>query len=535
MCQTRFLLFLLIFLSICGFLYKQKYKGSYVYINFFMRVLLAWIGLTDIRASEGIVEAGLGPVGQAVVTREFDSIILLSNLDKKQNLLYQKWLNAKIKAPIEVRPVRLTSPTEFGEIYGAVVKTISDIQKKKPSDLFLTFHLSPGTPAMAAVWIIVSKTLFPAELIESSRQAGVKTVSVPFEISAEFLPNLIRQTDEQLEKVSTEFSSPIEFSDIIFQSPQMRDVVEQAKIIAPHNVPVLIEGESGTGKELFAQAIHLASQRTRKPFIAVNCGAIPSELVEAELFGHTKGAFTGADKDRDGYFKKANDGTIFLDEVGELPRQTQVRLLRVLQEKEVTPVGSSASKKIDVRIISATNRNLLEEIANGNFREDLFYRLAVFPLRLPALRERQGDISLLIDYFLEKLNKENVGKFWKEEKTFSPGARTILINHRWTGNVRELQNTIVRVSIMTNSTIIGDSHVKKSLFEIKDRNSGEILNRPLGNGFALTDIIGQVAKHYLIRALEESGKNKTKATKLIGLPNYQTLDNWLKKYEISNP
>ncbi len=353
---------------------------------------------------------------------------------------------------------------------------------------------------------------------------------MPFDISAEFIPNIIRQTDEQLEKISAEFSSAAEFTDIIFQSAQMANVIEQAQTVALHNVPVLIEGESGTGKELFAKAIHRASPRKDKPFVPVNCGAIPSELIESELFGHKKGAFTGATKDHKGFFKEANGGTIFLDEIGELPLRAQVRMLRVLQEKEITPVGSSKTEKIDVRVISATNRNLLEEIAKGNFREDLFYRLAVFPLYLPPLRERQGDVSLLVNYFLDKLNEENTGKFWKHPKTLSLGARNVLINHDWIGNVRELQNTILRVSILTKDSTVTEANARQALFVQKEGNVESILNRPLGDDFSLPDVLAKVAMHYLNRALEESGQNKSKAAKLVGLANYQTFDNWLKKY-----
>lgn len=296
-----------------------------------MKILLAWIGFTDLRASEGSETDGIGPIGQSVKWRQFDRIVLLSDLEKKQNTAYKNWLSGITETPIEIRPAKLSGPTEFGEIYKQVVEAITAIKGEKQNDLSLTFHLSPGTPAMSAVWIIVAKTLFPAELIESSKQAGVRTASVPFEISAEFVPNLIRQTDEQLEKASAEPSPAAEFADIVYQSPQMAEAVEQAQIFALHSVPILIEGESGTGKELFANAIHRASPHAIKPFVPVNCGAIPRELIESELFGHKKGAFTGADKDRAGHFKEADGGTIFLDEIGELPPQSQVRLLRVLQ------------------------------------------------------------------------------------------------------------------------------------------------------------------------------------------------------------
>lgn len=510
-----------------------------------MKVLIAWIGLTDLRASEGNVEAGLGPIGQAVDARSFDKVLLISNLDKKQNIAYRKWLaDKKISdtTQIEIKEVRLSGPTEFGEIYREAVETISDLinQDKlayqsggaSADDISLTFHLSPGTPAMAAVWIIIAKTRFPAELIESSRQAGVRTVSVPFDLSAEFIPEIIRQTDSALEKATVDFISTntADFTNIIYQSQVMNETIEQARTIAVHNVPVLIEGESGTGKELFAKAIHLASSRRNKPFITVNCGAISAELVESELFGHIKGSFTGADKNRLGFFREADKGTIFLDEIGELPLRAQVKLLRVLQEKEITPVGASRAQKIDVRVISATNRNLLEEVRQGNFREDLFYRLAVFPIYLPQLRERSGDISLLVKFFLEKLNRENTGKFWKKDKSLTSGAMNILLNHPWTGNVRELQNSLLRACVLTKNSSISDVDLKKALFVHKELIPGNILNRQLGDNFNLANLLSEVARHYLERALSESGGNKSKAARSIGLSNYQTFDNWVNKY-----
>ena len=275
----------------------------------------------------------------------------------------------------------------------------------------LTFHLSPGTPAMAAVWIILGKTRYSAELIESSKQHGVRTASVPFDISAELIPDLLRNADKRLTELSRAASpETARFGDIIYRSEAMHRVIGRAKRAAIRSYPVLIEGESGTGKELLAKAIHTASPRRDNPLRTVNCGAIPTELVESELFGHEKGAFTGATQARPGYVEDADGGTLFLDEIGELPLTAQVKLLRILQDEEVTRVGSTKPRRVDVRIIAATNRDLMIEVAQSRFREDLFFRLAVLVLKVPPLRQREGDLGPLIDGLFDRINQSSISE-----------------------------------------------------------------------------------------------------------------------------
>ncbi len=326
-------------------------------------ILICWIGLTDIRVSKNDESAELGPIAQAVTARHFDEIVLISNLPSEVNAAYSTWLNQHRDAKIFLHEKTLTGPTMFGEIYEAAVGVVLKTRKRLGKDAALIFHISPGTPAMAAVWILLAKTRFPAELIESSPRAGVVTASVPFDISAEFIPDLLRQTDRKLSCLSSGLppDAPA-FSDIIHRSSVMERIIIKAQHVAPRSVPVLIEGESGTGKELLARAIHKASPRKDKPFIAINCGAIPSELVESEFFGHEKGAFTGALQARTGYFEAADGGTLFLDEIGELPLPMQVKFLRVLQEGEVVRVGATRPIPIDVRIIAANHRSLPEDI-----------------------------------------------------------------------------------------------------------------------------------------------------------------------------
>ena len=227
----------------------------------------------------------------------------------------------------------------------------------------------------------------------------------------------------------------------------MKRLVRRARQAAPFSEVVFIEGESGTGKQLLAEAIHAESTRKGKPLVEVNCGAIPKELFESQFFGHTKGSFTGSTGDSEGYFEQADGGTLFLDEVGELSLEHQVKLLRVLQEKKVRRVGGKADISVDVRVIAATNRNLLEEVRAGRFREDLYYRLSILVFKLPPLRERQGDVGFLIQKTVDKLNAEFGGRAGFVQKKLSPGATNLLLRHGWPGNVRELEATLRRAFI----------------------------------------------------------------------------------------
>jgi sigma54-dependent transcription regulator len=297
-------------------------------------ILISWIGNTDLRAPEDRGEIGLGPIAQACDSRQFDRVVLLSDYADSKIGAYRKWIRKRVKCPVDVRFKELSGPTNFGDIYEAAREVAGEVIHNNPA-AELVFHLSPGTPAMAAVWIILAKTRYPAELIESSQRFGVKTASVPFDLAADFIPDLLRSSDQKLREAS---AAPVRespaFADIIHRSRIMQRIILKATYVAPRSVPVLLEGESGTGKELFARAIHNASPRRLRSFVPVNCGAIPPELVESELFGHERGAFTGASESREGYFENADGGTLFLDEIGELPLPAQVKLLRALQEGE---------------------------------------------------------------------------------------------------------------------------------------------------------------------------------------------------------
>lgn len=498
------------------------------------KILFAWIGRTDIKASQDGQDVGLGPIGQAVSSRTFSHIILISNYNKEEEKTFVDWIKAKSAATILKYHVALTSPTDFNEIYKAAVETINDVKKKlNIKTLQSTYHLSPGTPAMAAVWIILAKTSHPAELIESSREKGLKTVSLPFEISAEYIPDIVKPSDDEILALTQGLppESP-EFGAIIHRSKEMKRVIAQSRRLAVHDVPVLIQGESGTGKELFARAIHTSSARKEKSFVAVNCGSIPHELVESEFFGHKKGSFTGAAADRVGYFETADGGTLFLDEIGELPLAAQVKLLRAIQESKITRIGDSKPRDVNIRIIAATNRNLIEDVASGRFREDLLHRIAVGVLNLPPLRARQGDLNLIIDHILENINMKFQAKPGWKHKKLSAGARNLMHQHPWPGNIRELYNTLSRAAILNAGETIETDDMQEALFPVSSvqKDQTMILHRALGSGFSLPDVMAEVAGHYLKRAIAESKGNKTKASELTGLANYQTLTNWMKKY-----
>ncbi|MBN1827043.1 MAG: sigma 54-interacting transcriptional regulator [Candidatus Eisenbacteria bacterium] len=497
-------------------------------------LLFAWVGMADLKGPLEDSEAGSGPIAQAVLWRDFDEVHLLGNLPEESTAVYAAWLRGKARGKVIVHEALLSGPTRFGEIYERASAVVAGVIEGR-RDGRLTFHLSPGTPAMAAVWIILGKTRFPAELIESSRDHGVRVADVPFDISADFLPDLLRAPDREVERLAAGLppESPA-FADILHRSKVMDEVILLARRVAPRTVPVLIEGESGTGKELLARAIHEAGPRRDGPFVAVNCGAIPENLIESELFGHKKGAFTGAGADRAGHFRAADGGTLFLDEAGELPPPAQVKLLRVLQEGEIVPVGESRPVRADVRIIAATNRNLLARVASGDFRSDLFYRLAVAVIPLPPLRERPGDVGLLIDRLLEKINRESAGEPGHEDKKLTASARNLLLHHSWPGNVRELTNTLLRAAIWTAGPRIGAEDVRRALLDSPGARAETVLDRPMGEGFNLSDLLADVARHYLRRALDEAGGNKTRAAELTGLPSYQTLTNWLRKYGIDS-
>ena len=495
--------------------------------------LISWIGKTDHDAAEGKTKAGeVGPIASALLgQRRYDRIYLLTNYEFDASKRYCEWLEKKASYrpdSVDLYQIDLTSPIDYASIYDEVTKNLKQAGLPK-DDVELTFHLSPGTSAMTAIWIILAKTRFPAKLIQTSREHGLESVDFSFDLASDFLPEFLQRGGERIERLADAASPPAPgFEKILHESRVMRNQVEAAQRMAAYDVPVLILGETGTGKELFAEAIHNSSSRADKPYIAVNCGAISPELANSELFGHKKGAFTGASGDRKGHFQEASGGTLFLDEVGDLPLDSQVRLLRVLQAKEVTPLGSSMPIKVDVRIVAATHRDLAADVATGKFREDLFHRLAVGILRLPPLRDRENDLDLLIDHFVAHINNDARGRPEAPEKNLSLDAKNLLTSYAWPGNVRELYHSLLRAAIWSRGAEISADDVRSSLLHLKPQADG-VFNRPLKQGFDLQALLDDVSRHYLQRALSQTGERKSAAARLLGFSSHQTLGNWMER------
>jgi two-component system response regulator AtoC len=324
---------------------------------------------------------------------------------------------------------------------------------------------------------------------------------------------------EQIRKIEENLN----FGTMVAKSRSMQAVFRLAEKVAQYNTTVLITGESGTGKELIAKGIHLEGARSKMPLVPINCGSIPENLLESELFGYVKGAFTGANKNTKGLFQEADGGTIFLDEIGELPVALQVKLLRVLQENELKPVGGTKTKKINVRVIAATAKDLKQEIQDGSFREDLFYRLNVLNIKLPPLRERVEDVPLLSQYFVERFNK----RLEKKIIGISPSAMSLLLKHHWPGNVRELENVIERAVVLSEKNILLPENLPAEL----GAKTGNRRMDDFFEGFSLKAARKIMEKRLISRALEATGGNRTKASQLLEI-SHPSLLSKIKAYNI---
>ena len=381
--------------------------------------------------------------------------------------------------------------------------------------------------------ILITAFASPDDAVKAMKNGAFDYISKPFNVD-EIKSVILSATNKGGSPVNRDTIADL-FPNIIGNSREMLKIFDMIGRIAPTPANVLIYGESGTGKELVAQAIHAKSQVSEEPFIPITCSAIPEELMESELFGHVKGAFTGAIADKPGLFKEADNGTAFLDEIGELTPIIQTKLLRVLQEREIKPVGGTKTQNINVRIIAATNRNLEDEILADRFREDLFYRLAVVPLRVPSLRERKSDIPLLVDHFLKKYST----LLGKDIKEISSYGLQVLMDYDFPGNVRELENIIERgVALESSNIILPESLSLTSAIRKNDRQSPQaqqefqaVANEEELFERGLEDVIMNLEKRLITHTLKKTNNSKTKAADLLKV-SFRSLRYKVKKYEL---
>lgn len=359
--------------------------------------------------------------------------------------------------------------------------------------------------------IIVTAVKTLKTAVEAIKLGAYDYITKPFDIH-EILALIKRVTEKQeLMKEVIYLRSEISrrFENIVGRNPKMLEIYDLISRIADNNATVLLTGESGTGKEILARTIHHQGIRASKPFVAINCAAIPSELLESELFGHEKGAFTGAHQTKIGKFEMANGGSLFLDEIGALRLDLQAKILRALQEREIERVGGTRTIKIDVRVLAASNRDLKKAVEEGTFREDLYYRLNVVPIFVPPLRERRDDIPLLVEHFLNKYNRE----FNRKVKGFSAGAAAALYQYHWPGNVRELENIIERVVALAREDTVT---LKDLPLEISIMQNG-LLEKIQKEGFTLKEARRHFETQYILGIMDKVQWNQTEAAKVLGL------------------
>jgi len=405
---------------------------------------------------------------------------------------------------------------------------ITDLRMPKVGGLEVLKAVKDASPD--TVVLVITAFASTETAVEAMKRGAYDYLTKPFQVDEVQL--IIRNALEK-RRLSTEnmllkreMASQSSFAQIVGQSDSMQKVFDMVRKVADSKSNVLICGESGTGKELVARAIHYNSSRSRCPFVTINCGALPEPLLESELFGHMKGSFTGAVANKAGLFEVANGGTVFLDEIGETSPTMQVKLLRVIQEREFRRVGGTRDLKVDVRIVAATNKDLEKAVADGSFREDLYYRLDVIPIHLPPLRMRSGDIPLLARHFLERFAKLN----GKPVPTLTPEAMHLLLAHEWRGNVRELENLIERAVAFASDTKITEEDIGGWLHRPSASPQAQPTDLP-ADGLDLEELISRIEKDLLLKALERAKWVKKKAARLLRL-NTRSFRYRLEKYAI---
>ena len=497
-------------------------------------VLLTFVGFHDPYHKSSLEGEELkGPILYLLGLRQFQKVCLFTAPNTYQ--LAEQTRDAINRAStditVEIVTLDITDPISYGQILAGIRKAFTRISRANPGAQY-SIATSSGTPQMHACWLMLASSgEIPARLLQARPPQFVSTDRPAVqEIDLRSFDRLGVDMAASIQAMEQPEPRPLledlrEELQIIGEHELFLGALERAASFAEHSAPVLIMGETGTGKELVARFVHRASGRPVEKFVAVNCAALPPSLAESLLFGHKRGAFTGATEDQKGKFVQANGGTLFLDEIGDLPPEVQAKLLRVLEDGIVEPIGSSAGTRVKVRIIAATNRRLRQEVEEKRFREDLFYRIEVGTVSLPPLRERRSDIPLLALWGLNNINSR-----LKTPKRLSQEAVDRLAGHDWPGNVRSLMNVIERAAISVRSEVIEARDIQLS----EDRDSTKTPAPDAGlfpdpsEGFHMDEFIDQARRHLITRALEMANGNKTVAAQLLGITP-QAIHNFLRR------
>lgn len=494
-----------------------------------MKILLTFTGFNDPYAL-GLIgqEEQAGPILSLVAARLFDRVILFSTPRTQKNTLatINVLQSSYPKMAVEVRDLPLDDPTDYIAILRGLRPHIQEILENTPkSNYFIS--VSSGTPQMQACWVLLAACGEVPARILNVRPTQFVSKDLPLvtevDLTSPDFP-IVRSNVYKIETSDTpppDLDTAIREIGIVGDHPSIRKSLEIGATLASSTVPILILGETGTGKELFARFVHKLSGRATEKFIPVNCAAIPKELFESNLFGHKKGSFTGAMADLIGKFDLAHEGTLFLDELAEFPVGTQAKLLRVLQDGIVEPIGEKKPHKVNVRIITATNQDLRKTVREGLFREDLYYRINVGEVRLPPLRERKSDIPKIALHVLDRVNAT-----LRKPKRLSPNALARLQNHSWPGNVRDLENVIERsVRLARQDILDADDLMISDPVTYADPLSA--LPDP-HEGFSLEEYLTSARKQLILHALEMAKGNQSEAARLLGI-SPQAIHKFLQK------
>lgn len=497
-----------------------------------MHILLTWLGTKDI---DNMSEGRLAAIASIAVKSKipFDKIVILANQREEVWSEFENFIQKRLviagrpTADVAVKQAHIESPIDYPTIARETEKWLGKLSDEADQ---LTINLTSGTPAMTVLSVLVGKGKSNVHFVQVSPDNELIAADIPLDFGREYIRSAAKN------QASGAVASPKladAFSSITAHSSEMQQVVTKAKRVATSEVPALILGETGTGKEEMAKAIHKASLRADKPMKTVNCGALAPSLVDSALFGHKKGAFTGADKDYPGLFEQGDGGTLFLDEVGELSLDIQVKLLRAIQQGEVTPLGSTETKTVDVRVIAATHQNLPQLVAEGKFREDLFYRLAVGIITLPSLKQRLADLPAIVSQLTAQINKAGGKHPAYKSKEISEDGIKFICEQPWPGNIRELWSTLNRAFLWSDSSVISRQELSQAMLARPTATDDVSISLTFNDKVDIVQLTDNFQKKYVEAALKASGNVKKHATQMLGLKDHQTLTNWMKRLGIA--